>query len=59
MKRARAVGTRVLEEPSTLGASKPVIANAGWVHNRSTIGPRPIHSIPGAPPDSARRRSSG
>ena len=56
---ARADGVRVLLAPSTLGASMPVTVIAGLVHSRSTIEPSPIHSTPGATPDSARSRSSG
>ena len=57
--RAFAAGTRVLLAPATLGASRPVTLSAGLVQSRSTIEPLPIHSMPGAPPDSARSRSSG
>ena len=57
--RARAAGTRVLLAPATLGASRPVMLSAGLVQSRSTVEPVPIHSMPGAPPDSARSRSSG
>ena len=57
--RARAAGMRVLDEPSTLGASRPITESAGCVHSRSTFGPEPIHSTPGPTPDSARSRSSG
>ena len=57
--RQRAAGTRVLDAPSTLGASKPVIDRAGWVQSRSTTLPVPIHSMPSAAPDSARSRASG
>ena len=57
--RQRAAGTRVLEAPSTLGASRPVIDSAGWVQSRSTTLPVPIHSMPSAAPDSARSRASG
>ena len=57
--RARALGTRVLEEPSTLGASRPMIESDGLVQSRSTAEPAPIHSTPAVAPDSARSRASG
>jgi hypothetical protein len=56
---ARALGTRVLLAPSTLGASIPVTVSDGLVHSRSTAEPEPMNSTPAATPDSARRRSAG
>ena len=59
LSRAVAAGTRVLLEPSALGAVRPITESAGLVQRRSTLEPLPIHRTPGTAPDSARRRSSG
>ena len=56
---ARALATRVLLAPSTLGASRPVIVSDGLVQSRSTAEPEPMNSTPGAMPDSVRSRSAG
>ncbi len=67
LSRARAAGTRVLLEPATLGASRPITDSDGLVQSRSTLEPLPIQPTlrrsrrtrPGGAPRGSRRRPRG